>query len=358
MEGGYGKQYGASGERRSYPTHRTDRTQTQSYNTAYESQRQGSYFPAKSTGNGQGRNGGGEDRNDKKKYRDTRINHENDSHEESDTEDSYEFEITSQQLSQVTPGGGALKIKLSKKKPLKITAGAPDGQSETIPMELERIQSPRRSVPSSHVDTTSESTLPTRRAGAPLFITPIQPEKNERPQEGISTKGANDLQGSTSYGLTKERVTQVQGSDTRGSQGPVRDRNPPGNGGGGDSSGGTSENQGFSGEGRGLPRRNGNQRGGGGDDDPDPSDDGDGDDSSSSTGSPAPRKRKHKCPKYVYVLQGRPGPKGQEGQPGQAGRDGRDGQNLSLTKELEETLRAHRPNLDTTGLENSFDQFG
>ena len=25
---------------------------------------------------------------------------------------------------------------------------------------------------------------------------------------------------------------------------------------------------------------------------------------------------------------------------------------------MEETLKAHRPNLDTTGLENSFDQFG
>ena len=120
-------------------------------------------------------------------------------------------------------------------------------------MELERIQSPRRSVPSSHADTTSESTLPTRRAGAPLFITPIQPEKNERPQEGTSTKGANDLQGSTNYGLTKERVTQVQGTDTRGSQGPVRDRNPPGNGGGGDSSGGTSGDKEFPGEGRALP---------------------------------------------------------------------------------------------------------
>ena len=106
------------------------------------------------------------------------------------------------------------------------------------------------------------------------------------------------------------------------------------------------------------PRRNGNQRGGGGDDDPDPSDDGDGDGSSSTTDSSAPRKRKHNSPKYVYVLQGPPGPKGQEGQPGQAGRNGRDGQNLSLTKELEETLKAHRPNLDTTGLENSFDQFG
>ena len=352
--GGYGKQYGTSGERRGYQTYRTDRTQPQSHNTAYRLQRQSSYFPTKSTGDEQGGNGGGED---KKKYRDTGINHGNNSHEESDTEDSYEFEITSQQLSQVTPGGGALKIKLSKKKPLKITTGAPDGQSKTIPMELERNWGSKQTAPSTHVDTTSESTLPTRGSGAPLFITPIHPENNEGPQTGTSTKRVNDLRGSTSYGLTKERVTQVQGSNTRKSQGPVRDRDPPENRGGGDSSGGTSGDQRFPGEGRGPPRRNGNWGGGGGDDDPDPSDDGDGDDSSS-TDSSAPRKRKHKSSKYVYILQGPPGPKGQEGQPGQAGRDGRDGQNLSLTKELEETLRAHRPNLDTTGLENSFDQFG
>ena len=156
--GGYGKQYGTGGEGKSNRTHKTDRTQTQGRNTAYESQRQGSYFPTKSPGNEQGGNGGDEDRNDKKKYRDTKIGIENDSHEESDTEDSYEFEITPQQLSQVTPGGGALKIKLSKKKPLKITAGAPDRQSEMIPMELERIQSSKQSVRSSHVDTSSDST--------------------------------------------------------------------------------------------------------------------------------------------------------------------------------------------------------
>ena len=139
--GGYGKQYGASSERRGYQTYRTDRTQPQDRNTAYGSQRQGSYVPTRSTGDGQGGNGEDGDENDKKKYRNTRISQESDSHEESDTEDSYEFEITSQQLSQVTPGGGALKIKLSKKKPLKITAGAPDGQSQTIPMELECILS-------------------------------------------------------------------------------------------------------------------------------------------------------------------------------------------------------------------------
>ena len=103
--GGYDKQYGAGGERRGY---QTDRTQPQSHNTAYGSQKQGSHFPTRSTGNEPGGNGGGEDRDNKKKYRDIRVNRENDSHEESDTEYSYEFEITSQQLSQVTPGGGGL----------------------------------------------------------------------------------------------------------------------------------------------------------------------------------------------------------------------------------------------------------
>ena len=356
--GGYGKQYGTGGKRKSNQTYRTDRTQTQSHNTAYESQGRGSYFPTKSTESGQGGNGGDEDRNDRKKYRDTKIGIENDSHEEIDTEDSYEFEITPQQLSQVTPGGGALKIKLSKKRPLKITAGAPDRQTETIPMELECPRSTKQSTLGSHVDASSESTLSERKAGAPLFITPIHLENNVRSQKGTSIKRDNDFKGSNNYRLVKEKVTQVQGKQTPGSQGPGRENIPLGNGGGGDSSGGISEDQRFPGEGRGPPRRNGNQRGGGGDDDPDPSDDGDGDDSSSSTDSSVPKKRKYKSPKYVYVLQGPPGPKGQEGQPGQAGRDSRDGQNLSLTKELEEILRAHKPNLDTTGLENSFDQFG
>ena len=165
--GGYGKQYGTGGEGKSNQTYKADRTQTQGQNTAYESQKQGSYFPTKSTGSGQGGNGGDEDRNDRKKYRDTRIGIENDGHEESDTEDSYEFEITPQQLSQVTPGGGALKIKLSKKKPLKITAGAPDRQSETISMELEHPRSTKQSTLGSHVDPSSESTLPERGQGHP-----------------------------------------------------------------------------------------------------------------------------------------------------------------------------------------------
>ena len=276
--GGYGRQYGTGGERKSNQTYRTDRTQTQGRNTAYESQRQGSYFPTKSTGNGQGGNGGDGDRNDKKKYRDTRIGFENDSHEESDTEDSYELEITPQQLSQVTPDGGALKIKLSRKKPLQITAGAPERKSGTVPMKPENIQSSKQPILSSHIDTFSENTQVKSRVEAPLMITPKHLGNNIKQQKGIPIKGENDLRNSNNHRLARERGTQEWSNESRGNQDPNRMNNPPGNGGGGDSSGGTSGDQRFPGEGRGRPRRSGNQRGGGGDDDPDPSDDGDGDD--------------------------------------------------------------------------------
>ena len=261
-------------------------------------------------------------------------------------------------MSQVTPGGGALKIKLSKKKPLKITAGAPDRQSETIPMELEHIRSSKQSVRSSHVDTSSDSTQDKRGAGAPLFITPIHPENNVKPQKGTSIKRENDLKGNTNHKLVRERVTQVQGNETRGSQGPGRVNNPPGNGGGGDSSGGTSGDQKFPGEGRGLPeemviKEEGEvmmiltlvMMGMGMIFPP------------LQTPLSQGKENRRDLNMFMYsrdlLVQ-----KVQEGQPGQAGRDGRDGQDLSLTRVLEETLKAHKPNLDTTGLENSFDQFG
>ena len=246
--GGYGRQYGTGGERKGNQTYRTDGTQTQGRNTAYESQRQGSYFPTKSTGNGQSGNGEDEDRNDKKKYRDTGIGFENDSHEESDTEDSYELEITPQQLSQVTPGGGALKIKLSKKKPLQITTGAPERKSGTVPMKPENIQSSKQPILSSHIDTSSESTQANRRVEAPLLITPKHPGNNMEQQKGIPIKGKNDLKDSNNHRLARERVTQKQSNESRGNQGPSRVNNPPRNGDGGDSSGGTSGDQRFPGE--------------------------------------------------------------------------------------------------------------
>ena len=261
---------------------------------------------------GQGGDGGNGDGNDKKRYRDTKVSQENDSHEEeSDTEDSYEFEITSQQLSQITPGGGALKIKLSKKRPLKITAGAPGG-SQTIPMELEHIPSPKWLDPRSQVDTTSESTLPTRGTGAPLFISPILPESDLEPLEETSPKRENGLKGSPRYELTREKGIQELSKQMQVKQESARVPKPPKKGNGGDPPEGKNGDRGSLDKGRGPPRRNNSQAGGGGDDNPDPGDDG-GEDDTSSSDSSAPRKRKHKSPKYVYVLQGPPGPKGQEG---------------------------------------------
>ena len=64
----------------------------------------------------------------KSKFKNSKYDFEDKKDEESDAEDSCELEITPEQVSQVVPGGGVLKIKLSKKKSIKITAGAPDGE--------------------------------------------------------------------------------------------------------------------------------------------------------------------------------------------------------------------------------------
>ena len=314
--GGYGKQYGTNSEKRGHQTYRTDGNQSQGRGSAYGLQRQRTYHPTRGFESGQGGDGGNGDENDKKRYRDMKVSQESgSSEEESDTEDSYEFEITSQQLSQITPAGGALKIKLSKKKPLKITAGAPGG-SQTIPMELEPTPSPKWLDPRPQVDTTSESTLPPRGSGAPLFISPILPESDLELLVGTSPKRESDLKRGPRYELAKEREVQTLSKQVPVKQGSAGAPKSPKKGNGGDPPEGKDRDRGSPDKGRGPPRRNNNQSGGGGDDDPDPGDSGGEDDTTSSSSSSAPRKRKTKSPKYVYVLQGPPGPKGQEGQPG------------------------------------------
>ena len=42
----------------------------------------------------------------------------------------------------MTPGGGVLKTKLSKKKPIKITAGAPDGEPDPAQIKLKTVYGP------------------------------------------------------------------------------------------------------------------------------------------------------------------------------------------------------------------------
>ena len=131
-------------------------------------------------------------------------------------------------MSQVTPGGGALKIKLSKKKPLQITAGAPERKSGTVLMKPENIQSSKQSILSSHMDTSSESTQAKRGVEAPLLITPKHLGNNIEQQKGIPNKGKNDLKDSTNHRLARERVTQRQSNESRRNQGPSRVNNPPG----------------------------------------------------------------------------------------------------------------------------------
>ena len=86
--------------------------------------------------NGQDGNGEDVDKDNKKKYRSTKIDFENENGEKRDTEDSYELEITPKQLSQVTPGGGVLKIKLSKKRPVKITTEIPNKRPDLAHTEF------------------------------------------------------------------------------------------------------------------------------------------------------------------------------------------------------------------------------
>ena len=94
-------------------------------------------------GGGQGNRGDKDDKN-RKKYRDTRLNFEEEDEEESDTEDSFEFEITPQQLSQVTPGGGVLKLTLTKRGPLKITTEAQNKRPDPLQTTVKTAYDPTK----------------------------------------------------------------------------------------------------------------------------------------------------------------------------------------------------------------------
>ena len=92
------------------------------------------------------------------------------------------------------------------------------------------------------------------------------------------------------------------------------------------------------------PRRNGDDNGdGGGDDSPPPSDHG------------QPRHHRGQRDKWVYVVQG---PSGPPGQPGQDGRDGCNGHVPQLPRGMINVPGIAPAPLDTTGLENSFENLG
>ena len=117
---GYGRRYGNGNKNQQRRAHGGTTTQTQTYYTTPKERVPYRNTPSRRMGGGQGNdNGNGEDKDDRnrKRYGDTKYDLEEKDEEESDTEDSFEFEITPQQLSQVIPGGEVLKLALSKKGP-------------------------------------------------------------------------------------------------------------------------------------------------------------------------------------------------------------------------------------------------
>ena len=216
-------------------------------------------------------------------------------------------------MSQVTPGGGVLKLTLSRRWPLKITTEAQNKKPDP-----------------------SQTTVKTV----------YEPAKEGRPLQGgenIENKRTSRI----GEGFENQRIEPREApSDKREESfpedgGPVRKINPGGNG--------NPDGNGGPDKGRKPPRRgeeppNGFRRinGSGGGSDPS-DDDGDGGGSTppSSENTP-PTRRKHRRPKFIYVLQGPPGTPGQVEQPGQAGRDGRDGQRPQLTKALEDALKTQK----------------
>ena len=117
---GYGRRYGNGNRNQQRRAQGGTTTQTQAHHPIPKGR-----VPYKNTlsrrmGGGQvNGDGNGEDKDDKnkKRYRNTKYDFEEETEEEGDTEDSFEFEITPQQLSQVTPGwGGGFKINLDQKR--------------------------------------------------------------------------------------------------------------------------------------------------------------------------------------------------------------------------------------------------
>ena len=135
---GYGKRYSNENKHQQRRAHGGAAAQTQTHHTTPKGRVPYKNTPSRRMSGGQGNgDGNGEDKDDKnrKKYRDTKYDFEEENEEESHTEDSFEFEIAPQQLSQVTPGGGVLKLTLTKKGPLKITTEAqkkPDPSQTTV----------------------------------------------------------------------------------------------------------------------------------------------------------------------------------------------------------------------------------
>ena len=269
----YGKRYGTKEKKRTDKSYRPNGTQSQTYYTTQEPRKNGRYLPMKGTCNGQNGNG----RDDKRKFRSSKYDFEDKKDDKSDTEDSCELEITPKQLSQVVPGGGVLKIKLSKRKPIKITAEAPDGDSAQTKVKTVHDPMNRRDgQPISNlkpgvvvgVGQSVEKKIPPGGISQPL-LRMSREEGPNIPPERMGRPNGNDNGASHRNGDSHDHGNSPHGNGEPGGNGDPPDR-----------------------RGGRPPRENGNPDGGDGGSDPD--DSGDGDDSSSSTDSTLPRRRAHR----------------------------------------------------------------
>ena len=288
---GYGRRYGNENKNQQRGTHRGTTTQTQTHHTTPRGRVPYENTPSRRMGGGQGNgDGSGEDKDDKnrKRYRDTKYDFKEEDEEESDTEDSFEFEITPQQLSQVTPGGGVLKLTLTKKGPLKITPEAQNKRPDPSQTTVKTVTNPtKEKEPIQGSKSIKVKTTPRERENF----------ENQRIKPRKAPNGKRD--GSYPEGGGPARQIRPGGNgDPDGNGGPGKGRKPPRKG--------EEQPDGFR-------KANG---GGGGSDPSDDDGDGGGSTPPSSENTPPTRR-----PKFVYVLQGPPGPPGQEGQPDQAGRD-------------------------------------
>ena len=195
------------------------------------------------------------------------------------------------------PGGGVLKIKLSKKNPIKITAGVPDGEPDPAQTKVKTVHHPTNRRDGQPIPNSKSSAVVAvgqsveKKSLGGIRQPMLRMSREERPNippERMGRPNGNDNGASDRNGDSHDHGNR-----------PAENGKPGGNGDPPDRRGGRP------------PRENGNPDGGDGGSDPD--DSGEGDDSSSSTDSTPPRRRRHRKPKYVYVLQGPPGPPGQEG---------------------------------------------
>ena len=315
---GYGRRYGNGNRNQHRRAHGGTTAQTQTQHTTPKERVPYKNIPSRGMSGRQGdgdKNGEDKDDKNRKKYRDIKYDFEEKDEEESDTEDSFEFEITPQQLSQVTPGGGVLKLTLTKKGPLKITT------------EPQKRPDPSQTTVKTVYDSTKEKGL-------------LQGSKSVR--DKTNHRGKENFEGQRIE--PKEAPSGHRNEGFPEGKGPVRRARPGGNG-DPDGNGGPDKGRKPPRKGEGPPNGFRKVNGGGGGSDPSDDDrDGGGSTPPSSENTP-PARRRHKRPKFVYVLQGPPGPPGWVGQPGQAGRDGRDGQAPQLTKALEDALKTQKNKL-------------